>query len=65
MRKIITKVVEVDGTKNIIHYPEVPRREDLVKLYDVFNEIFKDHPECFYTHEQVEQMKKDKTKIFL
>lgn len=48
------KVVKVDK----------PKREDLIKLYDVCNRIFK-NKRCFYTREQVAELKKDNTKEFI
>lgn len=65
MSGVKSEVIVVNGMNNKIHYPEVPRSEDLKKFYDVFNEIFKDNPNCFYKHEDVVKMKKDKSKIFI
>lgn len=48
------KVVKVDK----------PKREDLIKLYDVCNRIFKSN-RCFYTKEEVAELKKDKAKEFI
>lgn len=42
-----------------VHRPSKPKREDLIKVYDVFNEIFK-NKECFYTAEEFEKVKKEK-----
>ena len=44
---------------------KVPSKIALKNLYDVVNRLFKDNPECFYTKEQVQELKKDKTKIFI
>lgn len=41
------------------------KRESLNNLYDVCNEIFKKYEECFYTKEELEKLKRDKSKIFL
>lgn len=41
-----------------------PTKENLIKLYDVLNEIFKDES-CFYTSKQVEELKKDESNIFI
>lgn len=50
--------------KNDIVIRKKPTKETLKRLYDVCNKIFKeDH--CFYTSEQVRQLKKDKVNIFL
>lgn len=42
-----------------VYRPEKPKREDLIKVYDVFNEIFKSQ-ECFYTEEELKKVKKEK-----
>ena len=39
-------------------------KERLKKIYEVCNRIFKDKNECFYTSEQVKELKKDKNNIF-
>lgn len=57
--------VEVNGVKSIIYYPIEPSRTSLERLYDTYNELFKDKPECFYTSEEVKEMKENKTKVFL
>jgi hypothetical protein len=44
---------------------EKEKRENLLKLYDVCNEIFKKYDECFYTKEQVKELKKDSENIFI
>lgn len=49
---------------DIIRRPEKPKKEDLRRLYDVCNRIFK-KKECFYTKEQVKKLKEDKSNIFL
>lgn len=40
-------------------------RERLEKIYDVCNRLFKDKEECFYTSEEVKELKKNKENIFL
>lgn len=47
-----------------INRPDKPKKEDLKRLYDVCNKIFKNH-ECFYTKEQVKKLKEDKSNIFI
>lgn len=47
-----------------VNRPDVPKKEDLIKLYDVCNEIFK-KKECFYTKEEVKKLKEDKNNKFL
>ena len=42
-----------------------PTKETLTHIYDVFNRIFKDRPELFYTKEEVEELKKDPKNIWL
>lgn len=39
--------------------------ERLKKIYDVCNKLFKDKDECFYTSQEVEQLKRDKTNKFI
>lgn len=41
-----------------------PTKEQLKRLYDVCNRIFKDE-KYFYSKEQVEELKKDKSNIWL
>lgn len=65
MKEMNTEVVVVNGSKNIIRYPKKPDRMLLEVLYDTCNELFKDNPKCFYSHEEVEEMRKDGTKIFI
>ena len=45
-----------------VHRPEIPKRADLIRLYDVCNKVFKGK-DCFYTKSQFEELKNDKTKI--
>ena len=40
-------------------------RERLEKIYDVCNRLFKDKEECFYTKDQVEELKKDENVEFI
>ena len=42
-----------------VYRPEKPKREDLIKVYDVFNEIFKSD-KIFYTEEELKKVKKEK-----
>ena len=44
---------------DIVHRPDEPKREDLVKVYDVFNEIFTDK-DIFYTEEDFKKISKEK-----
>lgn len=37
----------------------------LERFYDVCNELFKDNPSVFYTHEQIEELKKNNLKNFI
>ena len=45
-----------------VHRPHKPKRKDLIKVYDVFNSIFKE-PKNFYTKEEFDKIKKEKTAI--
>ena len=47
-----------------VYRPETPKKEDLKRLYDVCNKIFK-KKECFYTKEEVKELKKDESNRFL
>ena len=47
-----------------VYRPEMPKKEDLRMLYDVCNKIFT-KKECFYTREEVKELKKDEKNIFL
>lgn len=47
-----------------VYRPEIPKKEDLKRLYDVCNKIFK-KKECFYTEEEVKELKKDKKNRFI
>ena len=49
---------------NKIHRPDRPKKEDLKRLYDICNEIFK-KKECFYTKEEVEELKANKENRFI
>ena len=49
---------------DIVVKVDKPKREDLIRLYDVCNRIFK-NKECFYTKEQVAELKKDNAKEFI
>ena len=40
--------------------PSVPKREDLIKVYDVLNRVFKNNAKCFYTKEEFKKISKDK-----
>lgn len=42
-----------------------PTKEKLRSIYDVCNKVFRDNEEVFYTKEQVKELKKDKSNIFL
>ena len=39
--------------------------ERLKKIYEVCNRLFKDKDDCFYTSEEVKELKKDKENMFL
>ena len=42
--------------------PEKPKKNDLIKLYDVCNSIFK-KKELFYTKEEFKKIEKEKEKL--
>ena len=41
-----------------------PSKEKLKRIYDVCNRVFK-NDDCFYSKEQVIELKKDKSNIFI
>ena len=45
-----------------VNRPEKPKKDDLKKLYDVCNSIFK-NKQCFYTPDEFKQIKKEKEEI--
>lgn len=47
-----------------VYRPETPKKEDLKRLYDVCNKIFK-KKECFYTKEEVKELKKNEKNKFI
>ena len=46
-----------------VNRPITPKREDLIKVYDVLNKVFKNNPRCFYTKEQFKKISKEKIEI--
>lgn len=50
---------------NIIIIRKKPTKEQLKRLYDVCNRLFKDDETCFYTKDQVKELKKEKDNIWL
>lgn len=40
-------------------------KEILEEIYNVCNEIFKKYDECFYTKEEVKELKKDERNKFI
>lgn len=55
----------VGGKRIEAYYPEKTRAEDLERLYDICNELFRDMEECFYTKEEVTKLKKNNENEFL
>lgn len=47
--------MKVGRTDVTVRRPLVPKQEDIIRLYDTCNRLFKDHPECFYTPEQTKE----------
>lgn len=47
-----------------VYRPNEVKREDLKRLYDVCNKLFKNE-KCFYTKEEVKKLKEDKSNKFL
>lgn len=50
--------VKLGNTICNVYRPIVPNEEDIIRLYDTCNKLFKDHPECFYTPEQTKEKNK-------
>ena len=42
-----------------VHRPKEPKKEDLKKVYDVFNEVFR-NKDCYYTSEELKKISKEK-----
>lgn len=59
------QTIIVEGIKNTIRTPKEPDSKVLEDLYDVCNRLFKDKPQCFYKHEEVEAIRKSRDKIFI
>lgn len=45
-----------------VNRPNKPKKEDLIKLYDVCNKIF-NKKECFYEKEEFKKIKKEKEEL--
>ena len=45
-----------------VNRPEKPKKDDLVKLYDICNKIF-NKKECFYTKEELKKVKGEKEEL--
>lgn len=41
------------------------KRENLINLYDVCNEIFEKYEDCFYTKDEVIKLKKNEENKFI
>lgn len=48
----------------IIVHRKTPTKAVLQNIYDVMNKNIK-NPKCFYTSEEVKELKKDKTNVWL
>lgn len=46
------------GNTTIIIRENIPKEEDIIRCYDVCNELFRDYPECFYTREETKALNK-------
>lgn len=47
-----------------VYRPIKPKKEDLIKVYDVFNEIFKGK-DMFYTTEEMKKLSKEKIALWV
>ena len=43
--------------------PDVPKKDDLIKVYDVLNRVFKNNAKCFYTKEDAKKISKEKNAL--
>lgn len=50
--------------KVIINSPNIPKRENLQKVYDLMNKIFYDD-NLFYTDNELKKIKCDKSNVFI
>lgn len=55
----------VGGKKITAYIPKRTSYEALENLYDCCNEIFSEYEECFYTSNEVLELKKDSSNVFL
>ena len=46
-----------------VNRPIKPNRDDLIKVYDVLNRVFKNNAKCFYTKDEFKKISKDKIEI--
>lgn len=53
-----------DYNMKIIVHRKTPTKAVLQNIYDVMNKNIK-NPKCFYTPEEVKELKKDKTNVWL
>lgn len=56
---------EIDGKIVEAYVPNQIEYRELEIFYDTCNELFKSSPECFYTTEQLNQLKKDPANKFI
>jgi hypothetical protein len=42
-----------------VNRPQTPKKADLIRLYDVCNQLFK-NKECFYSKEEFKKVSKEK-----
>ena len=46
-----------------VNRPSKPKKEDLIKVYDVLNKVLGNKPKCFYTKEEFKKISKDKIEL--
>lgn len=63
--EIIKAIYTIDGKIVNVVVPDKVEYRRLEELYDVCNELFKTHQECFYTSEELERLKSDLSNKFL
>lgn len=46
-----------------VNRPNKPKKEDLTKVYDVLNRVFRNNEKCFYTKEEFKKISKEKIEL--
>lgn len=57
-------VLTINNTRIVVTRPKRANKSELERVYNICNKLFKED-ECFYSSEEVKELKKDSTNIFL